>query len=649
MIRFKYFIIFLLLISFRPVFAEDAMLTIIHSNDMHSHLLGFSPNINYTPEQTGDDATIGGWARIATVIKNVKKDRNNPVLVLDAGDFLMGSLFHMLSRENAFELSLMKSMGYDMVTLGNHEFDLTPDGLARILRSAHTQNKIPPIVLSNVIFSEKEVDDDALEKIFRQGLVKPYRVIEKSGIRIGFFGLMGIDAAEVAPFASPVRFGDPAKTAKKMVKELREKEKVDIVICISHSGLSENPDTSEDEILAKTVRGIDIIISGHTHTKTEKPLLVNNTIIVQSWEYGKQLGIMDINYLNGEVILKNYQNVTIDDSIIGDKQISTKIRSFESMITREILSPANLSFRQIIAQTNFDLEIETEESNLGNLITDSMRWYINSLESNGEDKVAASIISNGVIRDNIVKGETGNVAVCDAFRTIPLGIGFDDEQTMGYPLITFYLYPSELKKGLEILTSIYPLKGTDYFIQVSGVKFTYNPNRMLFDRVTEIWMGDEETGYEILDYSNGNSKLLRVSADIYNATFLKIIGSFTWNILEIVPKDRDGNPINDLRNVRVDADRTKSGIQELKEWAGVLKYIQHFPDTDNNGIPDIPEKYREKLGRQIVEASWNPYKLLKRGTYVTWTAFSALMIVLALIIIFVRWIWRKVTVPQKAK
>ncbi|MBW1984540.1 MAG: hypothetical protein JRI53_07450, partial [Deltaproteobacteria bacterium] len=138
------------------------------------------------------------------------------------------------------------------------------------------------------------------------------------------------------------------------------------------------------------------------------------------------------------------------------------------------------------------------------------------------------------------------------------------------------------------------------------------------------------------------------AADIYNATFLKIIGSFAWDILEIVPKDRDGNPIHDLRNARVDADRTKPGIQELKEWAGVLKYIQHFPDTNNNGIPDIPEKYRGKLGRQVAEASWNPYKLLKRGTYVTWTLFFILLTALVLIIIFVRWIWHKVTASQKA-
>ena len=130
---------------------------------MHSHFLGASPNIAYTPSVTGDDRTIGGWARIATVIKKVKQDRSNPVLVVDAGDFLMGSLFHMLSREQAFELRLLSMMGYDAVCLGNHEFDLKPEGLARILTSARSSGNIPPIVASNVIFSAESNKDDALE------------------------------------------------------------------------------------------------------------------------------------------------------------------------------------------------------------------------------------------------------------------------------------------------------------------------------------------------------------------------------------------------------------------------------------------------------------------------------------------------------
>ncbi len=644
--RLQIIIIFWFAFTFAPQgLAAEKAITIIHSNDMHSHFLGAPPNIDYTPSVTGDDRTIGGWARIAAVIKNVKQDRSNPVLVVDAGDFLMGSLFHMLSREQAYELRLLSMMGYDAVCLGNHEFDLKPEGLAKILVSARSSGKIPALVASNVIFSTESNKDDALETIFNQGVVRPFRVLEKGGLRIGIFGLMGKDAAEVAPFASPVSFADPIAAAQKMVKVLRETQSVDLVICLSHSGLSENKKKSEDEILAREVDGIDIIISGHTHTKVNDALLINNTIIVQSWEYGKQLGVLDISYDDGHVSLKNYRSVEINDTISGDADISEQIKAFEGEITRRVLAAEGLAFREIIAETDFDLVLQTDESNLGNLIADSMRWYINKYDNNPSIPPASplvSVISNGVIRDPIVKGASGQIAVCDAFRAIPLGVGFDEAQTMGYPLISIYVYPSELKKTIEVLTSIYPMKGSDYFIQVSGAKFTYNPHRMIFDRVTEIRLGDEENGYLQLDYSKSNRTLIRIAADIYNATFLKVIGDFTWQILKIVPKDSNGNPIDDLKRMRVDADIQKPGIQELKEWQAVIAYIQSFTDTNANGLPNVPDKYRDKLGRNMVEASWNPYQLLKGGNYITWLTFAAVLMGVFILLGIVRFIARKI-------
>ena len=643
--RLYILLILLLVVGPYPSEAAAKSLTIIHSNDMHSHFLDAPPNIDYTPSITGDDRTGGGWARIAAVIKQVKQERSNPVLVVDAGDFLMGSLFHMLSREQAFELRLLSMMGYDAVGLGNHEFDLKPGGLARILASARGSGKIPPLVASNVIFSAESNKDDALEMIFSQGVVKPFLVLEKKGLRIGIFGLMGKDAAEVAPFASPVSFADPIAAAQKMVKVLRQTQGVDLVICLSHSGLSENPKKSEDEILAREVDGIDIIISGHTHTRVNEALQINHTIIVQSGAYGKQLGVLDINYDDGHVSLKNYRLMEINDSISGDADISKQIEAFEGEITRRVLAEAGLSFREIIAETDFDLVLQTDESNLGNLIADSMRWYVNKFDNDPSNPGAGplvSVISNGVIRDPIVKGASGQIAVCDAFRAIPLGIGFDEAQTMGYPLISIYVYPSEVKKTFEVLTSIYPMKGSDYFIQVSGAKFTYNPHRMIFDRVTDIWLGDEENGYQQLDYSKSNRTLIRIAADIYNATFLKVIGNYTWQILKIVPKDRNGNPIDDLKRMRIDADRQKPGIQELKEWQAVMAYIQSFTDTNANGLPNVPDKYRGKLGRNVVEASWNPYHLLKRGNYITWLTLAALGMGVFILLGIVRFIVKKV-------
>jgi len=359
---------------------------------------------------------------------------------------------------------------------------------------------------------------------------------------------------------------------------------------------------------------------------------------------------MDITWEEGMVSLEKYRLVDINDSIRGDPRIAGMIDVFESHIGEEFLAEKGLGFRQIIAHTPFTLEIKEDESNLGNLIADSILWYINRHDSDPDDpapRVEVGVVSNGVIRDAIERGKTGNIAVCDAFRAIPLGIGFDDRSSMGYPLISFYIYSAEVKKALEVLTSIYPLKGPDYYLQTSGIRFSYNPHRMIFDRVTEIWLGDEQRGYTRLDYSASNKRLIRVAADIYNATFLKIVGNFTWHVLDIIPKDRNGNPISDLKTVRVDADKQMPGIQELKEYKGLLEYVRSFPDTTGDGVPDIPERYRGTLGRQLVEASWNPFKLLKRGTYVTWIAFGSLFAILLILILITGFIRRVIKGSQR--
>lgn len=619
------------------LFGEEKLVTIIHTNDLHSHLLGFSPNIDYTPLRTGDDSTIGGWARIAAVIKSEKSKRTNPTLVLDAGDFLMGSLFHMVAREEALELGLMKEMGYDVVTLGNHEFDLMPRGLARILTSAHQKGGMPEVVSSNLVFSQESNEDDTLEELFKKELIKPYIIREIQGIRIGIYGILGKDAAEVSPFARPMKFRDPVETSREMVKMLREKEKVDLVICLSHCGLREKKSLSEDDRLAKEVPGIDLIVSGHSHTRLKDPLMVNQTMIVQAGGHGEYLGVLDLAYERGKLKLKGYKLVEINDTVHGDEKIQKRVESYIGIINEKVLKEVHLNFHGVVARTEFDLRFQDDESNLGNLIADSIRWEINRIDYDRNDpvtKVVVAIESNGVIRDDLLKGKTGNIAVCDLFRTVPLGFSRGDD-TMGYPLITCYFYAHEIKKTMEVVTSIYPKKGSNFFLQVSGMRFRYNPNRVIFDRVTDIWIGSEEEGYQALDYSESNKNLYRIATNIYNATFLNYVGRFTYGILDIVPKDRDGNPMvtksatvnpfDLLLSLRVDIDKEKPGIQELKEWVALMDYVKNFPDKNGDGFPDIPEKYRGKLGRITREPSWNPISLLSRGTYVTWIAFGVVI------------------------
>ncbi len=435
-----------------------------------------------------------------------------------------------------------------------------------------------------------------------------------------------------------------------MVDVLRNREKADIVICLSHGGLRNNPKKSEDEILAAKVPGIDVIVSGHTHTRLDTPIVINGTIIVQAWCYGQQAGVLDIAWNEGIVTLKDYKPVVVNSAIAGDKKIQAMIDAFKKQVDAKVLADLELSYDKVIAHTKWDLTNTAEESPLGNLLADAIRWSVNAADSDPNDPasiVRVAVESNGVIRDDLIAGKTGRVTVGDLFRTIPLGIGVDD--SMGYPLISFYLYGYELKRALEILTSVRPLKSDDYFLQISGLRFEYNPRRMVFDRVTGIKMGSEEEGFETLDYSKSNRQLYRVAANIYNATFLKIVGSFTYSILDIAPKDKSGRPIEKLSEALVDVNPTKPGIQELKQWKAVIEYVRSFPDTTGDGLPDVPEKYSGKLGRIVENPSLNPMHLLSNATFPTIMAAIIFGLILSFVLVVIVFIAARIKAKRGSR
>jgi 5'-nucleotidase len=619
--------------------ADEKLLTIVHTNDMHSHLQGFSPELDYQPFIANADKTFGGWSRIATLIKNTKKEKANPVLILDSGDYTTGSLFHMLAREEAFELRLLGAMGYDAVGLGEHEFYLKPAGLARNLISAKSRGKMPEIVFAGAVFDKKSELDETLETAFSEIPVKDYTILERGGIKIGIFGVMGINAAGNAHAARPVTFRDPVGVARQIVQILRLQKKADIVICLSHGGLNIDPEKSEDEILARKVDGIDIIISGHTHHLLEKPLIVGETIIVQAGAYGRNAGIMDIAFSNGKISLKDYQSVPVNSSILGDKEIQKSIDDFKGIIDKQLLSDFGLSYDQPLAHTNWDLEITDQESPMGNLVADSIRWYINKVDSRRGDpqsRVSFALELNRLIKDHLIAGKTGLITVGDLFRTVPLGIGMEREVTLGYPLVSFYLYAYEIKRALEITTSVYPRKGYDHFLQVSGVRFTYNPNRVIFDRVTNVEIGSEEEGYEPLNLSEANRTLYRVGANTYTAGFLRQLGDDTYRFLDISPKDRRGRPIKNIFYMRVDANKVMPGIQELKQWRGLIEYAQSFADSDGDDIGDMPDKYQGKLGRITAKPSWNPVALISGASLPTILVLLFVALFCAFVIYYAR-------------
>jgi len=245
---------------------EKKRFTILHTNDMHSNFVGVGPLNDYDPMTLNNDTTIGGYSRLATLIARRKKDLEEigPVLVLDAGDFSMGTAFAAATRELGAELQLMSQLGYDAVTLGNHEFDFGPDGLSSSINKAVKAGSFPTLVASNTDFSADDPRLTALKKWAARNVILPHAIIDRGGIRFGIIGLIGYDAAKYALDPGGVVFTDPIETAGSMASKLRREESADVIIALSHGGVIENQNgasTGEDIELLKSVSDIDIVIS----------------------------------------------------------------------------------------------------------------------------------------------------------------------------------------------------------------------------------------------------------------------------------------------------------------------------------------------------------------------------------------------------
>ncbi len=577
------------------------VITLLHTNDMHSHFLGHGPNSDYTPGTTGDDTTRGGIARVAAKAAQIRAEKAalaEPVLMLDGGDFLMGTAFELLGDGQSAELSLMKEIGYDAAVLGNHEFDWKPEGLARIINAALAQGggTTVPLLISNMVFDPAEPDDDELQALYDAGTIQPHRVIEANGLQVGLFGILGEGAAGVAPFASPLDFEAPAVAAAREVAALQA-EGVDLIVCLSHGGVSCDQETSEDEQLALAVPEIDVIISGHTHTAMEEKKQVGDTVIVQAGSYTEYLGKLELLVEGGIVQVRSYELIPIDDSIAGDPAIQAEVDGYIDFLDANVFGPVGLQFEQTIAETEYDLVMVEAESNLGNLVADAIRNGIDRYEYNPADpstKCDFAFESNGVIRDNILKGTTGDMWVADAFRAVPLGIGDDD--TPGYPLISFYISGPEVKKGLEVLTTVYKLEGSDYFLQVSGLRFEYDPKRLPFDRVTAVYQVFDDGTEELIDTSVCNPELYKIGINLYVGQFMAIVGEFTYGILTIMPKFADGTEVVDFSDTVVH----QAPSDEYKQWEAFLDFLGQLPDTTGNGVPDIPALYSGPAGRMTV-------------------------------------------------
>jgi 2',3'-cyclic-nucleotide 2'-phosphodiesterase (5'-nucleotidase family) len=586
-------------------------LHILFTSDLHSHLLPQRVSGEGDP-----DVPIGGYARIAGLIRDIR-DQQAPdtTLVVDAGDFSMGTVFHTLFSTESLELRLMGDMGYDVTTLGNHDFDFHPDGLARALMvAAASKDRLPRIVAANVVFSPSDPRDRSLQEAFAKYPVPPFIVLQKAGFRIGIFGILGKDAQIDAPFARPVTFSDPVIAARGIVQQLKAQEHADVIVCLSHSGISADPSHSEDERLAREVPDIDILISGHTHSVLPEPIRIGQTILGAAGSYGQYLGTMTVSLAPRQrPRLVRYALLSVNGQAgDGDPLIVSKIRSFEDRVDREFLSKYGLHFGQILAESPADFPSLAStydhpgETGLGDLIADAFRYAVHRAEGTDAPFVHIAIEPLGNIRASLLRG---SVRVEDVFQVLSLGIGPDGMP--GYPLITVYLNGTEIKKLLEVETTVSALK-RDAHLQVSGVRFQYNPHRLPFDRVTQIAI-EEPGGTWAAPVAD---RLYRIALNSYTAQMVGYVSHVSHGLLSMTPKHADGSLMQDWKEGIV-WDRSGGSPCEIKEWLAMARYLEDFPDLDGDGVADIPARYLQPEGRIGVVPSWNPWRLVLPAGSVT--------------------------------
>ena len=242
--KYIWLIMLLLVVATGAEAKKHKQLVILHTNDTHSCILPLK-------ELLADTAIAGrgGFIRRIAMIKEQRKEHPKNLLLFDSGDFSQGSSYYTMFKGDV-EVGLMNRMGYDAVTIGNHEFDFGLENMARVFKMAKF-----PIVCANYDFTGTVCE----------GLVKPYVVLKRNGVRVGVFGL----GAKLQGLVSGkncvgVKYLNPAEVTRKMVDILRNQEKCDVVICLSHLGWDIS-DYSDEELIPDT-RGIDIVLGGHSHT-----------------------------------------------------------------------------------------------------------------------------------------------------------------------------------------------------------------------------------------------------------------------------------------------------------------------------------------------------------------------------------------------
>ena len=605
--------------------------TVLFTHDLHSHFL---------PQTAEDGGESGGYARLKTAVDRERAEHPD-ALVLDGGDFSIGSLIQTLYTTQAAELRTMGAMGYDAATIGNHEFDHTGSGFADMLNAAaESGDPVPVLLQANYAPAQDNPERDAILNAMENYGVRETMILERGGVTFGIFGLMGVDADACAP-TSGFLLEDAVKTAESCVEQLRA-QGAEVIICLSHAGTGESLEISEDEALAEAVDGIDLILSGHTHSTLEEPLRVNQTYIVSAGPYCENLGSITLERSpDGGWELLDYRLVPIDETLPSHQETAAMIEGWKTAVGETYLNRYGMTYDQVLTAAKFDLNMPAsgvqQGSNLGDLVADAFLWAAESLAEDVPEGRTVSVTADGVLRAPLRAGE---LTVSEAFDVLSMGVGSDG--TSGFPLVAVYLTGEELRAVAEVDASVTPIMPAAQ-LYIGGMEYSFNTNRMFFNRVltarlypTTFPDGTQTGAEEEIE----DDRLYRIVTGMYSAQMLGTVKEKSMGLLSLEPKKADGSPVTDFNDcILYDRDGN-----EIKEWYALAAYLQSFGD---DGIQSYASEAGD--GRKTVTRNRDISLLLRNWNWITWTVVLGTAIAVFLVIVLVRAGFRAVRRRKRAK
>lgn len=598
---------FLLFITLLPLGhaseEEPVRIRILYTGDIHS---GF--------ENAG---------RMKSLIERLS-DENT--IYVDSGDIAMGTLLQAGFSTDAFELRLLGALGCNVVTVGNHEWDYGGFGFAEQLNTAASYKAqgeaLPLFVQSNLDFSgELTAEQQTVKDALANYGASEYTILTVGGKKLAIFGLLGENAVEDSP-TSGMSFRLITEAAKDTVRKLQETEAPDCIICLSHSGTSGDGATGEDFELIHDVPGIDVVISGHSHTAYPDAIPYENSLLVSSGSDMNYLGCLDLLVGDDGVSLAGNELIPVSECPESDPEIDAMVSGFYQSISETYLSDYGAAADDVIAHCSFDfMSLDDmyachQEFPMGELIADS---YLYEAKQNGISNIDVAFVALGTIRGSFSEGD---ITVADAFRVCSLGVGSDG--SAGHPILCGYITGKELKLLCELDASLAPMVSS-IKMSYANLNMTFNDKRVLLDRVTDVRLVRADGSTEELE----DDRLYYCACNMYAVNMLGMLNNLTHGALKIVAKYEDGSPVDDLYTLAM----KDSDGKEIKEWAALMHYLSSF--EEKNGVPEIPEEmYKEAPGRKVRLSEGGSALFFSGGFWIAAVIIILILLVLFLLIMF---------------